>query len=266
MISIILATYKPQHYIKESIESLYRQTLPFDKYEVLLILNGCNEPYYSQLQQIINQYSTDFNIRILQTDQGGLANARNIGLEHIKGDMVCFFDDDDVLSSSYLEEFESSKDKNHIIVSNVKNFISDINNSSEDYLGKAFEDLKQEKTFNIFKFRRLLSSACCKAIPVSLIQSDRFIKEHMVGEDAYFMAKLSCKIEKINFTSDKAIYFRRLTPNSLTRKKKKISLKLRHWSRLINDFCKLYILFFPKYNFRFILSRIIASCIQIIKK
>ena len=85
-ISVIIPTYKPQEYLWKCLDSLDRQTLSNDNFEVILVLNGCKEPYYSQIKNYIAKRN-DLNIIFIQTDEGGVSNARNKGLDIAKGNI-----------------------------------------------------------------------------------------------------------------------------------------------------------------------------------
>ena len=50
-ISVIVPTYKPQAYLWKCLDSIYNQTFPKKDYELLLVLNGCNEPYHTQITE-----------------------------------------------------------------------------------------------------------------------------------------------------------------------------------------------------------------------
>ena len=50
-ISVIIPTYKPQVYLWECLDTVYAQTFSKKEFEVILVLNGCNEPYNSQIQE-----------------------------------------------------------------------------------------------------------------------------------------------------------------------------------------------------------------------
>ena len=52
-ISVIVPTYKPQAYLWECLNSLCLQTLSKEDFEVILVLNGCCEPYKTQIQQYL---------------------------------------------------------------------------------------------------------------------------------------------------------------------------------------------------------------------
>ena len=47
-ISVVLPTYKPGAYIYD-IDSIDNQTLGKEMYELIIVLNGCNEPYKTNI-------------------------------------------------------------------------------------------------------------------------------------------------------------------------------------------------------------------------
>ena len=118
-ISVIIPTYKPQDYLWQCLESLERQTVSKTLYEVVIILNGCKEPYYSNISNHLKDYTMD--VRLLQTDEAGVSYARNIGIENAQGKYVTFVDDDDWVSLDYLSELYRCAPTNHgIVAANVK--------------------------------------------------------------------------------------------------------------------------------------------------
>lgn len=117
-ISVIIPSYKPQSYIWECLDSLCRQTFPKNDFEVILVLNGCKEPYESQIKEYISKHP-DIHWRYFQTDQGGVSNARNIGLDAAKGEYITFVDDDDYVSGVYLKELYKKAGMNVISASNT---------------------------------------------------------------------------------------------------------------------------------------------------
>ncbi|MBE7629134.1 glycosyltransferase family 2 protein [Tenacibaculum piscium] len=263
-ISVIIPTYQPKEYLSECLDSLYNQTLSFDKFEVILVLNGPKEPYNNYLQTSIKKYDKHFTISIIVSNLLGVSNARNTGIDAAKGNLLCFIDDDDIVSDSYLKELSEAHCKGCVVVSNVISFEDNIKNIQKDYLGEAFKNLK-DKPFNLFEHRKLLSSACCKVIDKNIIANRRFSLKHKVGEDSLFMATISDKITDIKFTSNNAIYYRRIRKGSASRQKKTFKEKIKQRLPLVVDYIQLYLKNYPNYSFKFMLSRIVATFIHLLK-
>ena len=58
-ISVIIPTYTPKEYLWECLDCLEQQTLNKDSYEVLIVLNGAKEPYFSLIKEKIKDYLKD---------------------------------------------------------------------------------------------------------------------------------------------------------------------------------------------------------------
>ena len=97
-ITVIIPTYKPKDYLWECLNSLVRQTLSKNCFEVIIVLNGCAEPWKSQVEDFINCNMQGVDVNFIYTEMGGVSNARNIALDIAKGDYITFLDDDDYLS------------------------------------------------------------------------------------------------------------------------------------------------------------------------
>ena len=65
-LSVIIPTYRPKDYIWECLGSIARQTLSPDMFEVIIVLNGCNEPYRSQIQAFIDEKMPHLNVQFLK--------------------------------------------------------------------------------------------------------------------------------------------------------------------------------------------------------
>jgi len=98
LISVIIPSYKPDNYIYRCLESVARQDIDKQRYEVIIVLNGCNEPYYTDIKLFLQQKFQGIKTLLLQTDVAGVSNARNIGLDNAQGEYISFIDDDDWVS------------------------------------------------------------------------------------------------------------------------------------------------------------------------
>ena len=254
MISVIIPTYKFQDYLWDCLHALERQTLKPEKFEVIIVLNGCKEPYMSLLQEYVAFYSSIAKrIQIIQTDIAGVSNARNIGLDNMNGDYAFFLDDDDLLSSNYLESMLALAQKDVIVVSNVYSFYNSIDEKLVDYLtfGKV-------KYHSLFYNRSYLSNACCKLISRQVIGKKRFDTNFCNGEDALFMFSISDRIRHLVKTKENCIYYRRLRENSASRKKRKPFKKAKDVFLQQVAYTRIYITGVFRYNLFIYLSRLLA--------
>lgn len=267
MISVIIPTYRPQAYIWECLLSLATQTLPKNLYEIIIVLNGCNEPFHSQIQQYIIDYLPAHQVQLIQTDTGGVSNARNLGLDAAKGDYITFIDDDDYISPQYLEELYKFASEETIVLAYPYAFNDGKPNAQLTYsLTKAYEICTIEKRNTVNSVaRKYFSGPCMKLIPMSYIQDRRFDIRFKNGEDSLFMFLISDKFTTIQFTSPKAIYYRRYREGSAYLSTNFIQ-RILNSIRLIISYTSIYIPNFKRYNFIFYFTRILGCIHSIIRK
>ena len=149
-ISVIIPTYKPQDYLCNCLESLAAQTFPKEDFEIVLVLNGCMEPYKSQIDQFILEKMQGVNINFIYIEECGVSNARNIGINNSIGEYLTFVDDDDVISNNYLYELSLVSTPTCVGCANSYAFIDDISERIPNFITKAFINCK-DKIFNLSK-------------------------------------------------------------------------------------------------------------------
>ncbi len=113
MITATISTYNREKYLPQVLDSLKRQTLSKELFEIVLVDN--NSP--GNTKEIAEQFqkdNPDIEFRYyLETNQG-LSYGRNRGIKEAKGKYITFIDDDAFLADDYLEVifnyFESHQD------------------------------------------------------------------------------------------------------------------------------------------------------------
>lgn len=265
-ISVIIPSYKPQEYIWECLDSIINQTLNKSLFEVIIIINGCNEPYYSEVKAYFNNNRSDIKIRVIQTDQGGVSNARNIGIEMANGKYIAFIDDDDYLSPSYLEEMYHIAKEGFLPLCNLIAFSDKTKLKEENYIANAFIRNFGKRITHIMQVRSYFSICCCKLIDKNTIGNRRFNTKIRIGEDSLFMFLISDKINKIKLTSKEAIYFRRNRCGSAINSNHTFAKKMKRAIYISTQCIHIYITNPLNYNFLFFASRIFAVMRSLIKK
>ena len=119
-VSIIVPVYKAEKYLNRCIDSILAQT--FIDWELLLIDDGSPD----KSGEICDEYSKkDQRIKVFHKSNGGVSSARNLGLDHVKGQWITFIDADDYIDSSFCNINEA--EINDIIIK--RNYIVDIDKS-----------------------------------------------------------------------------------------------------------------------------------------
>ena len=104
-ISIIVAIYNIENYLKKCLESIKNQTYTdFDVYCV-------NDDSIDNSEEIIKDYLNDNRFHLLNKTNGGLSDARNFALKQIDSEYVLFVDGDDYLEPDLLTKTIEQLDK-----------------------------------------------------------------------------------------------------------------------------------------------------------
>ncbi len=100
LFSIIMPAYNAEKLIAASIESVIAQTYP--NFE-LIVIDDCSADHTVEIVQ--NYIARDKRVNLLKKEKNqGVAEARNTGLNHAKGDFVAFLDSDDKWAEDKLEK------------------------------------------------------------------------------------------------------------------------------------------------------------------
>lgn len=132
MVSIIIPVYNVEKYIKQCLESIFNQT--YKEYEVIIIDDGSTD----SSNKIINSYIGLDNIIILNQENKGVSEARNLGLKKATGEYIVFIDPDDYLQEDYLEKMVNKikKTNSDVVICGFKSFYDDNRRKSEFNLYK----------------------------------------------------------------------------------------------------------------------------------
>lgn len=266
MLTVIIPTYKPQEYLWECLGTIAKQTLSKDRFEVLLVLNGCCEPYRTDIEQYITREMAGVNICLIQTDEGGVSNARNIGLDQARGEYITFIDDDDYISPCYFEALLDKAMPDTVVLSNSISFVDGSSDFDENYsIRKAYYNLKKRQVIDLFHARTIFNGPCMKLFPRSFIQEHRFNKRYRNGEDSLFMFEISYHISKLILADEVAVYYRRYRIDSATTCRQSFREKSSVVAHMIWEYTKNIMKNPFSFNCLFVLSRYAAELKSLIR-
>ena len=96
LLSIVIPYYNLAKTLPETIESIKESE--YKKYEIIIVNDGSTD---KESIDLLKEYENDEKIRILNIENKGLANARNVGAEAAKGEFVAFIDADDKIDKTF---------------------------------------------------------------------------------------------------------------------------------------------------------------------
>jgi len=96
MISVIVPAYNAVDTIGDCLEALLNQTVPRSDYEIIVVDDGSSD----NTRNIIDRY----NVQVLSQPNGGPGSARNLGVQHARGELVLFTDADCAPTPAWITE------------------------------------------------------------------------------------------------------------------------------------------------------------------
>lgn len=99
-ISIIVPVYKVENYLRQCIEGVLAQT--YSNFELLLVNDGSPDDSGSICDEYV---AKDARVKVFHKENGGVSSARNIGLQNMTGEWICFLDSDDWWDPTFLQNF-----------------------------------------------------------------------------------------------------------------------------------------------------------------
>jgi len=94
-VSVIIPTFNSGDSLKECLQALYRQTYPYNQYEVMVVDNGSTD----DIKGVCKHFP---NVRYLHESKRGSYAARNCGIREAKGEIIAFTDADCVPSADWI--------------------------------------------------------------------------------------------------------------------------------------------------------------------
>jgi glycosyltransferase involved in cell wall biosynthesis len=213
-LSIIIAAFNVEAFIKKCIKSCVYQTLAKSEYEIIIVDDGSTD----STLEIVNQLSKSIgNLRVFTQPNSGLGASRNTGLKHSTGDYIWFIDGDDYIDENCIEDFIQIIGKKNLDVL-VLNYtpvdsdykaltksVSPIYNGQPVISGSSFYNSNYSISYTpLFVFKRNLFT-----------DYDILFKERINMQDSEILPKLMINTNRLSFFGKNAYYYVQ-HPNSFT--------------------------------------------------
>lgn len=234
-VSIIIPVYNVSDYIERCLQSVMNQT--YKDLECIVVDDCSTDDSYEKCQKLLESYKGEVNFHLFHFQENkGVSIARNIGMEHAKGEYLYFMDSDDAIAPDCIE-LMVQKVKQHPGVELVQGKMKSIpmrayyNTDRYDHIDYIDDNRWIRKEF-FGDYPRFPIGVCNK-----LVRFD-FIKEHslfflpgVVHEDelwAFFLAK---KLRKVAFVHQDT-YYHYIVPNSIMTTKSN-EKRVRSWAKIL---------------------------------
>lgn len=212
-VSIIVPIYNVEQYLRECIDSLVHQT--YQNIEILLVHDGSKD----RSDLIMEEYKQKYPhiVKTFYKENGGLADARNYGLQYATGDYVCFVDSDDYVDTAMVEELLKKATETGADV-----VIADLTFYYEDHSRPSFVSKALNTSFGVDIHKAVFMSAmyaCSKIYRRSLFTEHQLqYPKGLWYEDIPVTSMIFALADKIAYL-DKPLYFYRQREGSIMNSK-----------------------------------------------
>ena len=228
-ISVIVPIYKVEPYLRKCVDSILNQT--YRNLEVILVDDGSPD----KCGEICDEYAQkDSRVKVIHKENGGVSDARNVGLDVCTGEYITFVDSDDWIEQEHIHSMYSAVQglkKNVIAFSDIRRIGKD-DSFIASFIYQKKQNVAAESGFGY---------VWNKLYPAELLEGERFQNIPYI-EDLPFNLRLLSKNPSYRFTK-KSTYQYLLREESLLTadiSKKKIDNFLVFtqalWS-VLNDVC-----------------------------
>lgn len=208
LISVVVPIYNVEKYLPACIESILRQTYKY--IEIILVDDGSTDT----CPQICDQFSLkDSRIKVIHKKNGGLSDARNIGMNLAKGKFITFVDSDDLLDCKFIEDL-----LNAMILNGADIAFCDYCKIDENCVSKAdnsignvikFSNIECLENLYIPKSHGMEFVAWGKLYKLDLFKKNKIsYPKGKIHEDTFTTYKLCYYANKVVFVDAPRYYYR----------------------------------------------------------
>lgn len=259
-VSVVIPSYKGEATIIKCLESLTAQTLPLEKFEVIIALNGERDSSRKKIEKYIKRYPA-FNIKILELEKAGASYARNAAIKEASYSHLTFVDDDDYVDSNYLSNLFFKARYENITLTGVKDVIQETGNIQNSPIADQLVRASQKRqAVTYHDVTSVLTMNACKMAPTHMVKSILYNENLKSGEDVVYWTKLLTMFSPTLILTDelsKSVYYRVITNNSVSRQEESYDFNVSQRLDVITDLISLLEL--PSRDITFVQSKINAQ-------
>ena len=207
LVSVIVPVYKAEAYLHKCVDSLLAQTMT--DFEVLLIDDGSPD----RSGAICDEYAAkDSRIRVFHKENGGVASARQVGIENVRGEYTIHADPDDWVEPTMLEELYAKAkedDADMVICDYYEN-----TQKGQFYRTQKIEKFDSDNCLYAMLYGTIANCVWNKLVRTSIFfDKIKFEKGFDLGEDQLFNFRLFNKNKLKIFYLARAFYHYEMSVN-----------------------------------------------------
>ncbi len=202
LVSVIIPVYNVAPYLRRCLDSILRQT--YTNLEILLIDDGSSDESGAICDEYVRK---DARVSVIHKKNGGLSDARNVGIKKAVGEYVSFVDSDDYVADHYLELLLRKLQQYQADLS-VCGYLEFNGTDAETAGGEASEMVLDRETAlaNLLYQKYYTTSACGRLYRRELWKDIRFPKDKLY-EDLAVIYRVFAKSNKVVYLKKRMYYY-----------------------------------------------------------
>ncbi len=204
-ISVILPVYNVEKYVRKCLLSIVEQS--YQNFEVLIVDDGSTDNFFKEIEDIVAENK---NIKIYQKVNGGLASARNFGLEKANGDYILFIDSDDWIEKDLFKTLVENLSDEDILIFNLGEYSNKERKIITDRRIKNIDKKLLQINEGYIFLDEVPNGATIKIYKRSFIEKNnfRFNEELKLYEDTYWDIITLINAKKVRFLDYVGYWYR----------------------------------------------------------
>lgn len=199
-ITVVVPVYNVKKYLDRCIQSLLNQSI--QDYTIILVDDGSTDGSGELCSEWAQKSSL---VEVLHKVNGGLSDARNYGVMHVKSDYVTFVDSDDYVESEYLELLSEGLTRGADLV--ITHHVQETDQNPKDaVINRDYQLLQPEEALKLLCYEKISTSAWGKLIPTQFVKEDPFPKGKLY-EDLDTIYKYIGKASTIAFNTSQSYHY-----------------------------------------------------------
>lgn len=213
IVSVVIPVYGVEPYLEQCIRSVTEQDYQY--LDIILVDDGSPDV----CPAICDAWAErDLRIRVVHKTNGGLASARNAGLDVISGDMVTFVDSDDYVERNYVSEMLRwhMKSGADVVMCSCKHDLEDGSIVADTRSTPEGAMDRDEAMIQFLYHRSLAGPVWGKMFDARFFTGPQGIRFHdgLNSEDYYVLAQVFLAMNKI-FVQMEPLYHYRIRQGSI---------------------------------------------------
>ncbi|EEU30565.1 glycosyltransferase, group 2 family protein [Limosilactobacillus coleohominis 101-4-CHN] len=205
-ISVIVCAYNAEKTIKKSLNSILNQRLcvPFD---IVVVNDGSTD----KTIKILNSFKDKNNISIINKENSGVSNSRNVALKYVRKKYVTFVDADDYIDFNHLQSLYDQYKEYELLDLAIGGYVQETTDGKTLVSAQGAKQImnKEQALQSIFKSYMIEGYLVNKLFRTTIIQNNHieFLPQLSVAEDLVFCINYLHYSSKISYNPSNTYHY-----------------------------------------------------------